>query len=323
MPDPPAAGRATVWTERAFRRQAATRAPCHYDRRVVLPAIDAHGTGPMPRRPHPWNCGHEWRSPAGPFTTITDEQAVAYDRDGCFVLPGVFDAEQLAELDRAIAPGDALVRELLEGLPDGRLSVAGLDTQTVSPNMVGGSEVLAAVCEDPVLAGVCADLIGPDVRLYWEQAVYKQPRSAEPVLWHQDNGYTYVEPQSYVTCWVAVTDATPDNGCISVVPGVHRDGTLEHRHTPIGEECWGDWDRAVDVPVRAGDVVVFTSLTPHATRRNSTDEVRKAYIVQYVPDGAVAIDGDPGGGPGRRRVLDDPVLNRPTVVAGRPVRSAT
>lgn len=274
----------------------------------------------MPRRRHRWNNGHEWRAPVGPFTTITDEQAADYDRLGYFVLPGVFDVDELGALDAAIAPGDALVRELLETLPDGRLSVAGLDTQTVAPNMVGTSEVLAEVCEHPVLAGVCADLIGPEVRLYWEQAVYKQPHSAEPVLWHQDNGYTYVEPQSYVTCWIAITDATPDNGCISVVPGAHRDGTLEHRSTPIGEECWGDWDLAVDVPVSAGDVVVFTSLTPHATRRNLTDEVRKAYIVQYVPDGAVAIDGDRQGGRGAARPLADPVLNRPTVVAGRPVR---
>ena len=288
----------------------------------MLDATDVSDAGPMPRRPHPWNRGHEWRSPTGPFTTITDEQARDYDELGYFVMPGVFDADRLVELDRAIAPGDALVRELLEVLPDGRLSVAGLDTQTVSPNMVGGSDVLAAVCEDPVLAGVCADLIGPDVRLYWEQAVYKQPHSAAPVLWHQDNGYTYVEPQSYVTCWIAITDATPDNGCISVIPGVHRDGTLEHRNTPIGEECWGDEDRAVDVPVRAGDVVVFTSLTPHATRRNTTDDVRKAYIVQFVPDGAVAIDVAPAGGPGTPRPLVDPVLNRPTVVGGRPVRPA-
>jgi hypothetical protein len=112
--------------------------------------------------------------------------------------------------------------------------------------------------------------------------------------------------------------STPETGCISVVPGAHRDGTLDHRHTSIGEECWGDWDAAVDVPVRAG--VVFNSLTPRAIRRNTTDEVRKACIVQYVPDGAAALEGDPSGEPERRRPLVDPVLHRPVVRAGRPVR---
>ena len=77
--------------------------------------------------------------------------------------------------------------------------------------------------------GICRDLVGPDVRLYWEQAVYKQPHSTEPVLWHQDNGYTFVEPQAYLTCWIALTDATPENGCVVVMPGAHRDGTLAAR----------------------------------------------------------------------------------------------
>jgi ectoine hydroxylase-related dioxygenase (phytanoyl-CoA dioxygenase family) len=275
---------------------------------------------PMARQPHPWNTGFTWRDPEGPFTSITDEQALAYARDGYFVVEGAFDAAELAALDAALAPGDRLVHELLEQLPGGRISVAGTDTQVVAPNQVASNDELRRAVAHPVLTGLCADLVGPDVRLYWEQSVYKQPRSAEPVLWHQDNGYTYVEPQSCLTCWIAITDATPENGCISVVPGVHRDGTLAHRSTPIGEECWGDWDRAVDVPVRAGSVVVFTSLTPHATRRNLTDEVRKAYIVQYVPDGAVALDGDPGAGaPTARRLLDDPALNPPVLADGRPV----
>ncbi len=269
------------------------------------------------RRPHPWNAAFTWEPTRGPFTTITYEQARRYDEDGFFVLEDAFDADELAALDRALAPGDRLVHDLLEQLPDGRLSVAGTDTQVVAPNQVAGSPELLAFCRHPVLTGLCLDLIGPDVRLYWEQSVYKQPRSAAPVLWHQDNGYTFVEPQSYLTCWIALTDATPENGCISVVPGVHTDGTLEHRTTAIGEECWGDWDLAVDVPVRAGSVVVFTSLTPHATRCNDTDEVRKAYIVQYVPDGAVARDGDPSGA-GTQRELVDPALNPPVLVAGRP-----
>ena len=277
------------------------------------------GDPQVERTRHHWNRDYRHRPLRSPFATISDQQATDYDELGYFVMPSVFDAAQLAELDRALEPGERLVRELLGQLPDGRLSVAGLDTQTVAPNMVGSSPVLRDVCADPTLLGICADVLGPDVRLYWEQAVYKQPHSAEPVLWHQDNGYTWVEPQSYLTCWIAITDATPDNGCVSVVPGAHRDGTLAHHSTPIGQECWGDWELALDVPVDAGDVVVFSSLTPHATRRNATDEVRKAYIVQYVPDGAVARDGDPAGGPGRPRRLDDPVLNELLLSGGQRV----
>jgi phytanoyl-CoA hydroxylase len=57
----------------------------------------------------------------------------------------------------------------------------------------------------------------------------------------------------------------------------------------------------VKVPVKAGSIVVFTSLTPHATKANVTGEVRKAYIVQYAPEGAVACFGKPSAGPPTRR----------------------
>jgi ectoine hydroxylase-related dioxygenase (phytanoyl-CoA dioxygenase family) len=271
------------------------------------------------RRPHPWNHEFVWRDHPGPFATITAAQAEAFDRDGFFVMDRVFDAAEVEAIRDAIAPGDAKIRELLAMLPGGRISVAGLDTQVVAPHLVCTSEHLRRVCAHPTLVGVCADLMGPDVRLYWEQSVAKQPNGAAPVLWHQDNGYTYVEPQDYLTCWIALTDATPDNGCIEVMPGAHRAGTLAHRETDIGFECWGDHDTAVVVPARAGDVVVFSSLTPHATRVNTTDEVREAYIVQYAHDGAVGRLPNTDGSPGARAELDEPTRQFVVLRDGRPV----
>ena len=177
--------------------------------------------------------------------------------------------------------------------------------------------MLRDFCTSALFADLCHDLIGPDARLYWDQSVYKAPHATEPVLWHQDNGYTFVEPQAYLTCWVALTDATPDNGCVRVLPGAHRAGTLAHRDTPIGYECCHDPEGALAVPVRAGSIVVFSSLTPHATGHNTTDATRKAYILQYAPDGAVALHGDPAdGAPSARIAQDDPRRQFPVLTAG-------
>lgn len=247
---------------------------------------------------HPWNRAFTWPRHAGPFRAVTDEQARAYDELGFFVLADAIDLQTLADLDTAIAPFDREVVEFLRTKPDGRFSIAGIDSVSIAVHLVRRSKVLRDFAASPLLAGLCADLVGPDVRLYWDQSVCKKSHSAEPFLWHQDNGYTYVEPPAYLTCWVAITDATPDNGCISVVPGLHRMGTLAHRSTPIGEQCLDDPPGAVQVPVRAGSVVIFSSLTPHATGYNTTDTDRMAYILQYAPDGAVALRGDPAGGPG-------------------------
>jgi ectoine hydroxylase-related dioxygenase (phytanoyl-CoA dioxygenase family) len=51
----------------------------------------------------------------------------------------------------------------------------------------------------------------------------------------------------------------------------------------------------VAVPARAGSIVVFSSLTPHSTGANRTDAVRKAYIVQYAPNGATVLRPEPDG----------------------------
>ena len=138
-----------------------------------------------------------------------------------------------------------------------------------------------------VLAGVCQDLIGDNVRLYWDQAVYKKPGTKDEFPWHQDNGYTFVEPQAYLTFWIPLTDATEDNGCPWVVPKLHRRGTLEHLTTDLGFEIPLDDKDSISLPVKAGSVAIFSSLTPHRTGPNLTDGIRKTYILQYAPDGAV------------------------------------
>ncbi len=271
--------------------------------------------------PHPWNAGFEWPQHEGPYRVVTPDQARAYDELGFFVLEGAVDAATIAALDAEIAPFDREVLDFLHTQPDGRFSIAGVDTVTIAVHIAPRSDVLRDFCTSPLFADLCHDLIGPDARLYWEQAVYKQPQGTEPVLWHQDNGYTYVEPQAYLTCWVALTDATLDNGCVWVLPGVHRTGTVAHTNTPICFQCCDDPPEKVAVPVKAGDIVVFSSLTPHTTGHNRTDTVRKAYILQYAPDGAVALQGNPANGsPTGRVTQDDPRRQFPVVVNGEPAR---
>ena len=71
--------------------------------------------------------------------------------------------------------------------------------------------------------------------------------------------------------------------------------------------------------MRAGSIVVFTSLTPHYTERNTTDAVRKAYIVQYAPDGAVAYRPQADGARGPAEPLDDERRQYFVVRDGQPV----
>lgn len=275
----------------------------------------------MEPRPHPWNRGFRWRDHTGPFRALDDEQVRHYDRRGYVVVPDLVQADLLAEVAAAIDPFDERTEAFLQSVDGERLFIAEAGAITFSVHLAARSPVLRRLVCDAVLTGVAADLIGPDVRLYWDQAVYKKPEKPRRFPWHQDNGYAYVEPQQYLTIWLALTDATPDNGCPQVVPGLHRLGTIEHRYVePLGWECLDEPTNAVAAPVAAGGAVVFSSLTPHLTGPNLTSDVRKAYIVQYAPDGAERLEGDPTAGPPTARVrCDAPDRQFPVVVGGRPV----
>jgi len=270
---------------------------------------------------HPWNHGFSWAVSPPPYRQLTAEQVEQFDRDGFVVVPGVFDAATLAEVVAEIDGFEAKVEAYLSSTESQRLSIAEAGAITFTTHLVTRSPRLRAFARHPFFTGVCADLVGPDVNLYWDQAVYKKPEKPRRFPWHQDNGYAYVEPQQYLTCWVALTDATADNGCPQVARGLHRMGTLAHTFVdPLGWECFPSIDRddvaVAEVP--AGGVVVFSSLTPHLTGPNVTDAARKAYILQYAPRGAEVLQGDPAAAPTERVRADDPDRQFPVVRSGNP-----
>jgi ectoine hydroxylase-related dioxygenase (phytanoyl-CoA dioxygenase family) len=251
------------------------------------------------------NTSFEWRDHDGPFRVVTDAQAREYDERGFFVLRDAVSASEADRLTKEIDPFEQRAEEALRGMEGGRFFIARADEITFTTHLVLHSDVLREFTEGALFADLCADLIGPDVRLYWDQAVYKKPGTESPFPWHQDNGYAFVEPQQYLTCWVALTDATEDNGCPWVVPGLHRRGTLAHEYSDIGFVCLRDPEGAVAAPAPRGSIVVFSSLTPHSTGPNQTGTVRKAYIVQFAPTGAVVVRRGPGG-PTQHVPADDP-----------------
>ena len=272
-------------------------------------------------RLHPWSRDFEWRIPDGPYRALSEAEAKQFDEDGFVVLQDVID---LAELDRVQAVLDemeAATEAALREQPDERAAISEAGAITFTTHIVTRSPAARAFATNPLFAGLCADLVGPDVNLYWDQAVYKKPEKPRPFPWHQDNGYAFVEPQQYLTCWVPLTDATVENGCPVVAPGVHRMGTLAHRYVhPLGFQCFSSPPESVAAEVRRGGVVVFSSLTPHLTGPNTTDAVRKAYILQYAPTGAVVLRGDPKAGPPTaREPADAPERQFPVLAGGQPV----
>lgn len=199
----------------------------------------------------------------------------AFRTDGFFVVPGVFSGP---ECDDIVAHVERAAFELALGeQSDGPLSYR--------PMMHLTSQALTRVATDRRWGPIVMPLLDtPDARLYWEQAVAKPPQARTELPWHQDNGYTPLDPEEYVTCWLALDDADVDNGCIWVIPGSHRHGTQPH-HAGAGPFRVGldGGEDGVPVPVRRGDVLVFSSLIMHRSGPNTTDRHRRAWIIQFCP----------------------------------------
>ncbi len=259
----------------------------------------------MERVPHPWNTGFAWQDHSADCTTITTEQAAQFDELGFIVLEGMFEPALIARVTEELDGFELKVDAFLRTQADERVMIAESGAITFTTHLVAHSEIARTFATHDVFVDLCADLLGPDVDMYWDQAVYKKAEKPRHFPWHQDNGYTFIEPQQYLTCWVPLVDATVDNGCPWVASGHHRQGTLEHWLTPVGFQCLDNPSDAVPVEAPAGSVVVFSSLTPHRTGPNLSDATRKAYILQYAPDHAVALKGEPPAPPQDRLQQND------------------
>ena len=259
---------------------------------------------------HPKNKDFAWRPLRGPFRRLTHEQARRFDNEGWFLLEDAFEEAEIDAVTSAIDPFEQKVEAYLRGLEGGRMFIAKADAITFTTHLVAKSQILRAFARHAVFQNLCADIIGSRARLYWDQAVYKKPGNPEEFPWHQDNGYTFIEPQQYLTCWVALNDATVDNGCPCVAPGFHKLGTLKHWMTDNGLAVLDRPEQTIEAPASKGSIVVFSSLTPHRTGPNLTGSVRKAYILQYAPDGARAFRDPTGAGelqndPARQFLLNE------------------
>ena len=138
-------------------------------------------------------------------------------------------------------------------------------------------------------AGQLAGVKG--LRIWHDQALVKEPY-ANPTAFHLDVPYWSFTSPDAITIWVALDDATLENGCLYYVPGSHKAGKFDNvgigQH--IGElfDIYPEWRDvpAVPCPVPAGGALFHNGLTFHGAGANMTPGRRRAMTCAYMPDGA-------------------------------------
>lgn len=149
-----------------------------------------------------------------------------------------------------------------------------------------------ALARHPAILHAVEDLIGPDILVYTSTWFIKEPESPAIAAWHQDATYFGLRPYVHVTAWLALTDATAENGCMEFLPGSHAGGQLPHRAGVVADSVNGagqavavavDETPAVHAPLRAGEFSLHHTLCLHRSQPNRSSGRRIGLAISYVP----------------------------------------
>jgi ectoine hydroxylase-related dioxygenase (phytanoyl-CoA dioxygenase family) len=129
------------------------------------------------------------------------------------------------------------------------------------------------------------------MRIWHDQALIKQPW-ANPTGWHLDNPYWSFHSRNAVSIWVALDDATLENGCLWFLPGTHKEATFDN--VGIGQnisdlfKVYPQWKniKAAPAPMKAGSCSFHNALLAHGAGANMTPGWRRAMTCAYMPDGS-------------------------------------
>ena len=209
---------------------------------------------------------------------LTPQQINDYHRDG-FVFPvPALSAQQAALYRNHLEDYEARAGQPLQG------------------NMRHKTHLLFTwvdeLAHNPAILDVVTDIIGPDVLLWNTNFFIKEAANPGFVSWHQDSTYWGLEPDDVITAWVALTDATPDNGYMQFIPGSHKIEQLPHLDTfhrdnllSRGQEIAVEVDKskAVGVGLQAGEMSLHHIKLVHGSEPNGSADRRIGVAIRYIP----------------------------------------
>ncbi len=158
------------------------------------------------------------------------------------------------------------------------------------------------------MAAVLARLIGPDVKCM-QSMLFIKPPGFQGQGWHQDEIYIPTRDRSLTGGWIALDDATEENGCLRVLPGSHKGVLYEQRDHNNPDEFDGNvesygFDPSDEIAVEAktGDIVFFHGYLLHRSFKNRSSAYRRVLVNHYmnawsllpwrVPEGQTAARAD-------------------------------
>jgi phytanoyl-CoA hydroxylase len=237
---------------------------------------------------------------ARPETGLSQDRIDAFHRDGYLPAIPMLEEPEIeilrAEYDRVFAEARAsrtyrnlAVSDGTDAASDGAAPQQMLQIRQMCERSLAFRRLLY---DDRILDVVRA-LIGPNLMLFHDQALWKPAHTGGAVFWHQDNAYWRCRPANLVSCWLTLDDVVRENGAMQVIPGSHlapcHHASTESTNRLLDTEV--DESRAVVVPASAGSGMFHHCQTLHYTAPNITDRQRRAFAIHYMPVGTSDREG--------------------------------
>lgn len=169
--------------------------------------------------------------------SLTDEQVRQYHDQGWVAPITVMSVDEATTLADAFARAEA-------DYPDHLHAEHRNNAHLTFP-------LLHDVTTDARVVDAVEKLIGPDICLGSTVLFVKEPSSSGFVSWHQDAYYMALEPPNFVTAWIALTPSTIDSGCVTVLPGTHRERVV-HTDTFGSDNILTRGQEVLDIDVSKG-----------------------------------------------------------------------
>lgn len=230
---------------------------------------------------------------------VSDEKVDFFHENGYVRFDGVLDAEELDSIRDALGYAldhrDGFVRDLAATDGDNADGDGGgKDKILQMVNLWQNFPAIKTYSMNSRLAGMARRLTGSrTVRLFHDQALVKEPGPSAASPWHQDQPYWPVKDPGMISCWMALDDVTIEKGCMQFIAGSHKWGEFAPMSFtgdgPQLEDILSDEQKAVWNPIpielKAGDCTWHHGWMWHFTNPNSTNEIRRAMVTIYIPEG--------------------------------------
>ncbi len=223
---------------------------------------------------------------------LTAAQVASFHERGFLVIEEALQPEEIARLHSEavrICRGErgALRKGLAHGAQESDEEVIRQYLCIHFPHKI--SPLMHAQLSHPAIVSALTQLIGPDVKCM-QSMLFVKSAGKPGQAWHQDEDFIPTRDRSLTGAWMALDDATLENGCLWVLPGSHRHGVL----WPLGEQddprfdCtdeshgfpWRDED-AIPVEVRAGSIVFFNGYLLHRSLPNRARSGHRRALVNH------------------------------------------